>query len=46
MPNNKEKSYGPSRSFEILKLSEQINRYVLDGEDCARVELLNQMILI
>ena len=36
--------YGPSRSFEVMQLSEKISRYVLKNDDCARVELLNQVI--
>ncbi len=31
-------------AFEVLKLSEQIARYVLQGDDSARIELLNQVI--
>ena len=42
MPN--EKSYGPSRSFEVIKLSELIRNYVIKEDDCARVELLNKVI--
>src|SRR3989344_7838337 len=38
------KSYGLSRNWEVIKLSEEIQRYVLKGDDCARVELLNQII--
>ena len=38
------KSYGLSRNWEVIKLSEEIQRYVLNGDDCARVELLNQII--
>ena len=38
------KSYGLSRNWEVIKLSEEIRRYVLKNDDCARVELLNQII--
>src|SRR3989344_3783691 len=38
------KSYGLSRNWEVIKLSEEIQRYVLNRDDCARVELLNQII--
>ena len=39
-----EKSYNLSRDWEVINLSEKIKRYVLKGEDNARVELLNQII--
>ncbi|MEK6844659.1 MAG: hypothetical protein AABX44_00195 [Nanoarchaeota archaeon] len=38
------KSYIPSRNWEVIKLSEEINRYVIKGDDCARLELSNQII--
>jgi len=39
-----EKSYGLSRNWEVINLSEKIKRYVIEGDDNARVELRNQII--
>ncbi len=36
-----DKSYGPSRSFEVLKLSKLIHRYLFERDDSARIEILN-----
>lgn len=44
MPDNNQKSYNPSRDFKVLKLNKQITRYIFDGDDYARAELLNQKI--
>ncbi|HLD38296.1 MAG TPA: hypothetical protein VJA20_02555 [Candidatus Nanoarchaeia archaeon] len=37
------KSYVP-RNWEVIKLSEEIRRYVIKGDDCAGLELRNQII--
>ena len=42
MPNKK--SYVTSRNWEVIKLSEEIRRYVIKEDDCARIELSNQII--
>lgn len=39
-----QKIYGPSNSFEVIKLKELIENYVIEKKDYARVELLNKVI--
>ena len=38
------KSYDLSRNWEAIKLSEEIKRYVIKGDDCAGLEIRSQII--